>query len=280
MFGWNFDGVCVDVKKKWNECLLKIVVKINDEDQCVIFYMVMYYVFLSFNLFIDVDGCYLGMDLKVYIIDMKYLVYIIFFLWDIFCVLYLLLIIVDFQLNMEFICLLIKKYQEGGIFLKWDCVFNYIGIMVGYYVVLLVIDFYVKGYCDFDVQEVYKVCLCVVEYDIIGIVVFDWLILYVMFKVCYYKNIFGYILCDCENELVVKVLEYVYDDWCIFVLVDSLGDIEIKEKYVCFVDVYEFYFDFVICFMCGLDSKGEWCILFNFCFFNYCNDDYCEGIVW
>ncbi|MDC1596574.1 glycoside hydrolase family 92 protein, partial [Phocaeicola vulgatus] len=33
MPGWNFDGVRADAKKKWNECLSKIAVKTNDEDQ-------------------------------------------------------------------------------------------------------------------------------------------------------------------------------------------------------------------------------------------------------
>jgi hypothetical protein len=63
MPGWNFDGVRADAKKKWNECLSKIAVKTNDEDQRAIFYTAMYHAFLSPNLFTDVDGRYLGMDL-------------------------------------------------------------------------------------------------------------------------------------------------------------------------------------------------------------------------
>ena len=60
MSGWNFDGVRADAKKKWNECLSKIAVKTNDEDQRAIFYTAMYHAFLSPNLFTDVDGRYLG----------------------------------------------------------------------------------------------------------------------------------------------------------------------------------------------------------------------------
>ena len=36
-------------KKKWNECLSKIAVKTNDEDQRAIFYTAMYHAFLSPN---------------------------------------------------------------------------------------------------------------------------------------------------------------------------------------------------------------------------------------
>ena len=44
-----FDGVRADAKKKWNECLSKIAVKTNDEDQRAIFYTAMYHAFLSPN---------------------------------------------------------------------------------------------------------------------------------------------------------------------------------------------------------------------------------------
>ena len=112
----------------------------------------MYHAFLSPNLFTDVDGRYLGMDLKVHTTDMKHPVYTIFSLWDTFRALHPLLPIVDPQLNTEFIRSLIKKHQEGGIFPKWDCVSNYTGTMVGYHAASLVTDSYVKGYRDFDVQ--------------------------------------------------------------------------------------------------------------------------------
>lgn len=206
MSGWNFDGVRADAKKKWNECLSKIAVKTNDEDQRAIFYTAMYHAFLSPNLFTDVDGRYLGMDLKVHTTDMKHPVYTIFSLWDTFRALHPLLTIVDPQLNTEFIRSLIKKHQEGGIFPKWDCVSNYTGTMVGYHAASLVTDSYVKGYRDFDVQEAYKACLRAAEYDTTGIVAPDWLIPYVMPKARYYKNTLGYIPCDRENESVAKAL--------------------------------------------------------------------------
>ena len=193
---------------------------------------------------------------------------------------YPLLTIVDPQLNTEFIRSLIKKHQEGGIFPKWDCVSNYTGTMVGYHAASLVADSYVKGYRDFDVQEAYKACLRAAEYDTTGIVAPGWLIPYVMPKARYYKNTLGYIPCDRENESVAKALEYAYDDWCISVLADSLGDTETKEKYARFADAYEFYFDPATRFMRGLDSKGEWRTPFNPRSSNHRNDDYCEGTAW
>lgn len=117
------------------------------------------------------------------------------------------------------------------------------------------------------------------EHDIIGTAVFDRSTLHATFKVCHHKNISGHTLRDCENELAVKVPEHVHDDRRTLASVDSPGDIEIKEKHVCPVDVHEPHPDFVICPTCGPDSKGERCILPNFCLLNYCNDDHREGIV-
>lgn len=66
---WDFDKVRADARKTWNDCLSKIEVKTEDPDQLAIFYTAMYHAFLSPNLFTDVDGRYLGMDLKVHTTD-------------------------------------------------------------------------------------------------------------------------------------------------------------------------------------------------------------------
>lgn len=96
-----------------------------------------------------------------------------------------------------------------------------------------------------------------------------------------YYNKLGYVPCDVKiHENAARTLEYAYDDWCISVLADSLGDTETKEKYARFADAYEFYFDPATRFMRGLDSKGEWRTPFNPRSSNHRNDDYCEGTAW
>lgn len=76
---WDFDKVRADARKTWNDCLSKIEVKTEDPDQLAIFYTAMYHAFLSPNLFTDVDGRYLGMDLKVHTTDKEDPVYTTFF---------------------------------------------------------------------------------------------------------------------------------------------------------------------------------------------------------
>lgn len=277
---WNFDKVHADARSIWNDCLSKIDVKTEDPDQRAIFYTSMYHAFLSPNLFTDVDGRYLGMDLKVHTTDKEDPVYTTFSIWDTFRALHPLLTIIDPQTNESYIRSLLKKQREGGVFPKWDCAANYTGTMIGYHAASIITDAYVKGYRDFDVQEAYKACLRVAEYDTTGIIGPKWLVPFVMPRARYYKDVMGYIPCDFENESVAKALEYAYDDWCISVLADSLGDMETRDKYARFAGAYKSYFDSETRFMRGLDSKGKWRTPFNPRSSTHRNDDYCEGTAW
>lgn len=277
---WDFDKVRADARKTWNDCLSKIEVKTEDPDQLAIFYTAMYHAFLSPNLFTDVDGRYLGMDLKVHTTDKEDPVYTTFSIWDTFRALHLLLTIIDPHTNESYIRSLLKKQREGGVFPKWDCAANYTGTMIGYHAASIITDAYVKGYRDFDVREAYQACLRTAEYDTTGIVGPKWLVPFVMPRARYYKDALGYIPCDLENESVAKALEYAYDDWCISVLADSLGDVETRDKYARFAGAYKSYFDPETRFMRGRDSKGKWRTPFNPRSSTHRSDDYCEGTAW
>mgnify|MGYP001532598418 CR=1 FL=1 len=171
---WDFDKVRADARKTWNDCLSKIEVKTEDPDQLAIFYTAMYHAFLSPNLFTDVDGRYLGMDLKVHTTDKEDPVYTTFSIWDTFRALHPLLTIIDPHTNESYIRSLLKKQREGGVFPKWDCAANYTGTMIGYHAASIITDAYVKGYRDFDVREAYQACLRTAEYDTTGIVGPKW----------------------------------------------------------------------------------------------------------
>lgn len=277
---WDFDKVRADARKTWNDCLSKIEVKTEDPDQLAIFYTAMYHAFLSPNLFTDVDGRYLGMDLKVHTTDKEDPVYTTFSIWDTFRALHPLLTIIDPHTNENYIRSLLKKQREGGVFPKWDCAANYTGTMIGYHAASIITDAYVKGYRDFDVREAYQACLRTAEYDTTGIVGPKWLVPFVMPRARYYKDALGYIPCDLENESVAKALEYAYDDWCISVLADSLGDVETRDKYARFAGAYKSYFDPETRFMRGRDSKGKWRTPFNPRSSTHRSDDYCEGTAW
>lgn len=277
---WDFDGVRKAARQAWNEYLSKIDIETADEDQRVMFYTSLYHTGMQPNLFTDVDGRYLGMDLKVHQGSVNEPVYTIFSLWDTFRAYHPLMTIIQPDLNQAFIRSLLQKQREGGVFPMWELAGNYTGTMIGYHAVSLIADAYTKGYVDYDLEEAYRACLRTAEYDTTGIVCPDLMVPALMPQAKYWKNKIGYVPCDKDNEAVAKALEYAYDDWCISVLAEALGDTVNQRKYEAFAKGYQKYFDPSIRFMRGVDSKGNWRTPFNPRASNHRNDDYCEGTAW
>ena len=79
----------------------------------------------------------------------------------------------------------------------------------------------------------------------------------------YKRQKIGYVPCYKDNESVAKALEDAYDDWCISLLAEALGDGPNREKYAAFAKGYQVYFDASTRFMRGLDSEGNWRTPFN-----------------
>lgn len=280
--GWDFDKVRSEAREKWNNELSKIDVKSSDEDWKIIFYTSMYHANISPNIFTDVDGRYRGMDLKIHSTDPNDPVYTIFSLWDTFRALNPLMSIIEPEMNEAYIRSLLKKGEEGGIVPKWDCAANYTGCMIGYHFVSLVADAYTKGYKNFDMNKAMKAALRAAEYDTTGITPAapKWIYPYIMPKARYYKEKMEYIPSELENESVAKGLEYAYNDWCISIMADAVGDKANKEKYAGYAKAYREYFDPETGFMRGKKSNGEWRTPFNPRSSNHRNDDYCEGTAW
>lgn len=278
--GWDFEGIRKSARQAWNNYLSKIDVTTAEQDDKTIFYTAMYHTAISPNLFTDVDGRYWGMDLKTHQGDVNQPVYTTFSLWDTFRALHPLLSIIDPAKNNDYIRSLLLKAQEGGVLPKWELAGNYTATMIGYHAASLMADAYTKGYADFDLNEAYKACIRAAEYDTTGIKCPELVLPVLMPMARYYKNTLGYIPCDRENESVAKALEYAYDDYCISILAEAVGDYKNQEKYAKFAKAYELYFDPSTRFMRGLDSKGKWRTPFNPRASNHRNDDYCEGTAW
>lgn len=277
---WNFEKVRQDAYQAWNEYLSKINITTANADAKTIFYSALYHTAISPNLFTDVDGRYLGMDLEIHQGNPEKPVYTIFSLWDTFRALHPLLSIIDPDLNNEFIASLLLKHKEGGVFPMWDLASNYTGTMIGYHAVSLIADAYTKGYANFDMKEAYEACLRAAEYDTTGIKCPAPVLPFLMPSAKYYKNKLGYVPCDKDHESVAKALEYAYNDYCISIIAEANNDFKNAEKYKEFSKAYQIYFDPTTRFMRGLDSKGKWRTPFSPRASNHRNDDYCEGTAW
>ena len=277
---WDFNGVRSAARESWNNYLAKIDIETSDKDQRVMFYTALYHTGVQPNLFTDADGRYLGMDLKPHQGSVEEPIYTVFSLWDTFRAYHPLMTIIDPDLNEAFIRSLIRKQHEGGVYPMWELAGNYTGTMIGYHAASIIADAYTKGYRNFDVEDAYKACIRVAEYDTTGILCPPLVLPHLMPQAKYWKNKIGYVPCDKDNESVAKALEYAYDDWCISVLADAMGDEPNEEKYAAFAKGYQVYFDASTRFMRGLDSEGNWRTPFNPRSSNHRSDDYCEGTAW
>lgn len=277
---WNFNKVKDDAHQTWVKQLSKIDIQTKDETQKSVFYTAMYHAAISPNLFTDVDGRYLGMDLKVHQSEASKPMYTVFSLWDTFRALHPLMTIIDPKLNNLFINSLVQKSKESGFLPMWELAGNETGTMIGYHAVPVIVDAYMKGDRGFDIIAAYKACLRIAEYDTTGLKCPKLVVPCLMPKAKYYKNTLGYVPCDKDNESVAKALEYAYNDWCISEFAHKMGDIENQKKYAKLGNAYEIYFDKSVRFMRGLDSEGKWRTPFNPRSSNHRNDDYCEGTAW
>lgn len=277
---WDFNKVKDNAHQAWVKQLSKIDIQTKDETQKSVFYTAMYHAAISPNLFTDVDGRYLGMDLKVHQAEASKPMYTVFSLWDTFRALHPLMTIIDPKLNNLFINSLVQKSKESGFLPMWELAGNETGTMIGYHAVPVIVDAYMKGDRDFDVIAAYKACLRIAEYDTTGFKCPKLVLPCLMPKAKYYKNTLGYVPCDKDNESVAKALEYAYNDWCISEFAHKMGDIDNQKKYAKLGNAYEIYFDKSVRFMRGLDSEGKWRTPFNPRSSNHRNDDYCEGTAW
>lgn len=99
---WNFEQVLNDCRMAWISELEKVTVDGGNPDQRVVFYTALYHALLSPNLYMDVDGKYLGRDLQVHQAD-SFDYYTVFSLWDTYRALHPLLTILDQKRTNDFI---------------------------------------------------------------------------------------------------------------------------------------------------------------------------------
>jgi len=204
---WDFESVRKNADDEWNKQLSLILVDDKDITKKKIFYTALYHSFLSPNIFSDVDGQYIGIDGKIHIAK-DFNMYTVFSLWDTFRALHPLLTIIDAKRDEDMINSLIAKYEESGLLPVWELASNETGTMIGYHSVPVIVDAYMKGIRNFDINKAYEAMKKSSMQNINGL--------------DYYKEM-GYIPSDAEHESVSKTLEYAYDDWCIAQIAKQLG---------------------------------------------------------
>ncbi|MEF8810619.1 MAG: GH92 family glycosyl hydrolase [Bacteroidales bacterium] len=157
---WSFDDIKRDAEENWNEKLNKIQVSAGTKQNKIKFYTALYHSLLFPRVFSDIDGAYYSHfeDRVIHENDFRY--YVDFYLWDTYRTVHPLFTIIEPKRQTEMIRTFLTMYDQGGRIPSQVSYANfYTPIMIGDHAATTIIDSYMKGIRDFDVEKAYEAML-------------------------------------------------------------------------------------------------------------------------
>ena len=250
--GWDFDRVRSEARKTWNRELNKIQIEGGSEDQKEVFYTALYHSLLAQVISSDVDGRYLGMDGKVHVAE-DYDFFPSFLCWDTYRSEHPLMTLIEPEQVNAMIKSIVAKTKHYG-WLPAQHHRNVFGQgMVGDHLVPIIVDAYMKGFRDYDVEFIYEAMRQKAtelpppplprSAGRSGLE--------------YYMEL-GYTPVDRVTESVPNTLELAYNDWCIARMAGELGREADHELFMQRAQNYTRLFDPSTNFMRPKMLDGSW----------------------
>ena len=263
---WDFGAIRKQALVNWNLELDKIRIESKNEDWKKTFYTSLYHACLAPVLFSDAMGYNKSVDGKIVQQDQGKR-YDIFSLWDTFRAAHPLYTITQPDKINDFIRSMLAHYQEYGLLPVWSLLGNETNTMTGYHAMPVILDAFIKGYRDYDVELAFEAMKASAMQDIRG--------------TKFYRD-YGYIPHDLEGQSVTKTLEYAFDDWCIAQMALLL---EYEEDYQYFIKrskSYQPLFDPSTGFMRAKLQNGRWKTPFDpqYSSHDFSVAEYTEGNAW
>lgn len=224
--GWDFDMIRENARNVWNTELSRINISETTDDKKQIFYTAMYHSLLAQYISSDADGKYTGPDGKIH--EAKgYDYYGSFSCWDTYRSQHPLLTIIGRDHVNDFMKSIASKTKEYG-WLPAQHFLNVFGeAMVGDHLIPIIVDAFMKGYRDFDVEFLYNAMRKkALELPSPPVPARSG-----RAGLKYYMEL-GYVPVDKVTESVPNTLELAYDDWCIAQMANQLGK---KDDYQLFM---------------------------------------------
>jgi len=242
--GWGFDQVRSNARARWEQELSKITIEAS-EDRKVNFHTAMYHSFLAPIVYSDINGEYRGIDQNIHKTT-DFTNYTIFSLWDTYRALHPLFTLVQQERTDDMIKSMLAHYEQSvhKILPIWSHYANENWCMIGYHSVPVIVDAYMKGIHDYDINEAFAAVVASASYD-----PYD--------GIGYYKR-YGYVPEDLNGYSASKTLEYAYDDWTIYRFADALGRKQESEEFLKRANSYRNLFDRKSGFMHAKNSNGTW----------------------
>ena len=152
----SFDEVRSEVHDKWREALGRIRVEGGSEDDHTIFYTALYHALLHPNIVSDVNGEYPAMESGATGLATDYERYTVFSLWDTYRNVHQLLTLVYPEQQTDMIRSMVDMSREWGWLPRWELYGRETFTMEGDPAIPVIVDSYLKGLRDFDVEAAYE----------------------------------------------------------------------------------------------------------------------------
>ena len=215
--GWDFEALKRQGQDAWRKELGKVRIEGSVADKQN-FYTSMYHSFINPTVYMDVDGCYRGLDQQIHKAD-GFVNYTTFSLWDTHRALHPLFNIIQPARNADMVRSMLAHYDQSveHMLPVWSNSANENWCMSGYHAVSVIADAIVKGNTPFDANKALDACIVTSSHR--G---FEGLGAY-MDK--------GYIPSEIDGTSVSTTLEYAFDDWCIAQAAKKLGRMDVYATY-------------------------------------------------
>ncbi|MHC5157175.1 MAG: GH92 family glycosyl hydrolase [Planctomycetota bacterium] len=244
---WNFDAVSENARTDWNNAISVAGLHTTGgtKSQKTIFYTGLYHAMLFPCDFADVDGRYFGADKKIHQ-STDYTYRMCFSGWDVFRHAFpLLTVIRPDVVNDEINTFLEMCDQTGKTFPKWEMTGDYTDCMIGDPGVSVVVDAYMKGIRNYDINKAYDIARRTATGP------------KSTRNNMAEMNSYGYVPGNVRNSISIT-LENVYADWCISRFADSLGKTKDAAFYRKRSFNYKSLFDPSVGWMRRKDADGNW----------------------
>lgn len=245
----DFDKALENTKNSWNKELGKFNVLCDNKDRLVTFYTALYHSMIAPTIYSDVDGGYRGPDKNTHKTD-GWVNYSTFSLWDTFRASHPLFTITQQERTNDMVKSFLAFYRQNGRLPVWNFQGGETDMMLGYHAVPVIVDAYLKGIGDFDAKEALDACVKTAnidEYRGIG--------LYKTLGYVPYNVVDTY---NADNWSLSRTLEYAFDDYCIAVMAEKLGEKDIAVEFYKRSENYKNHYNPATRFMQPRDDKGDW----------------------
>ncbi len=151
--GWDFEGNRKESLHLWEKKLSRILIETENNEDKIKFYSALYHMLIHPNIINDVNGDYPLMgssEIGNYYNRKRYT---IFSLWDTYRTLHPFLTLVYPEIQLEMINTMLDMFDENGYLPKWELTANETYMMVGDPAVPVIVDSYIKGLQNFDVEK-------------------------------------------------------------------------------------------------------------------------------